>query len=54
MCEESATSPKQSTENAITIKDLSSLLKNLGAEIALYEQHLNDENDKRYMFKVLS
>lgn len=39
-------------ENAFTIKDLSSLLKNLESEIALNEQLLNDENDKRYMFKV--
>lgn len=49
---EVTTSPKQSLENAFTIKDLNSLLKNLEAEIALNEQHLNDENDKRYMFKV--
>lgn len=50
--EETPLSPKQSLDNAFTIKDLSSLLKNLEAEIALNEQHLNDENDKRYMFKV--
>lgn len=52
--EETPLSPKQSLDNAFTIKDLSSLLKNLEAEIALNEQHLNDENDKRYMFKVSS
>lgn len=50
--EDTTASPKQSLENAFTIKDLSSLLKNLEAEIALNEQHLNDENDKRHMFKV--
>lgn len=50
--EETPLSPRQSLDNAFTIKDLSSLLKNLEAEIALNEQHLNDENDKRYMFKV--
>lgn len=50
--EETPLSPKQSLDNAFTIKDLSSLLKNLEAEIALNEQHINDENDKRYMFKV--
>lgn len=44
--------PKQSLDNAFTIRDLSSLLKNLESEIALNEQHLNDENDKRSMFKV--
>lgn len=32
--------------------DLNSLLKNLESEILLNEQNLNDENDKRYMFKV--
>lgn len=52
MSDDSALSPKQSLDNAFTIKDLSSLLKNLEAEITLNEQHLNDENDKRYMFKV--
>lgn len=50
--EEATASPKQSLENAFTIKDLSSLLKNLEAEIALNEQHLKDENEKREMFKV--
>lgn len=51
--EEKAAAPKPSLEaNAFTIKDLSNLLKNLESEIALNEQHLNDENDKRYMFKV--
>ena len=50
--EETPLSPKHSLDNAFTIKDLSSLLKNLEAEITLNEQHLNDENDKRYMFKV--
>lgn len=50
--EEATASPKQSLENAFTIKDLSSLLKNLEAEIALNEQHLRDENEKREMFKV--
>lgn len=38
--------------NAFTIRDLNSLLKNLESEISLNEQNLNDENDKRYMFKV--
>ncbi|XP_036344787.1 ubiquitin carboxyl-terminal hydrolase calypso [Rhagoletis pomonella] len=38
--------------NAFTIRDLQSLLKNLDTEIAICEQQLNDENDKRYMFKV--
>ncbi|XP_067629099.1 ubiquitin carboxyl-terminal hydrolase calypso isoform X2 [Eurosta solidaginis] len=38
--------------NAFTIRDLQSLLKNLHSEIAVSEQQLNDENDKRYMFKV--
>ncbi|XP_018785042.1 PREDICTED: ubiquitin carboxyl-terminal hydrolase calypso [Bactrocera latifrons] len=38
--------------NAFTIRDLQSLLKNLDAEISISEQQLNDENDKRYMFKV--
>lgn len=52
LTEETPLSPKQSLDNAFTIKDLSSLLKNLEAEIALNEQHINDENDKRYMFKV--
>lgn len=33
-------------------KDLLALLKNLESEIALTEQQLSDENDKRYMFKV--
>lgn len=32
--------------------DLNSLLKNLESEILVNEQNLNDENDKRYMFKV--
>lgn len=53
LCDDNATSPKQSLDNAFTIKDLSSLLKNLESEISLNEQHLNDENDKRYMFKVV-
>lgn len=38
--------------NAFTVRDLQSLLKNLDSEIAINEQHLNDENDRRYMFKV--
>lgn len=38
--------------NAFTIRDMNSLLKNLESEIMLNEQNLNDENDKRYMFKV--
>lgn len=42
----------QSLKNAFTVKDLSSLVKNLEAEILTNEQHLNDENDKRNMFKV--
>lgn len=50
--EETDLSPKQSLHNAFTIKDLSSLVTNLEAEITLNEQHLKDENDKRYMFKV--
>lgn len=32
--------------------DLNSLLKNLESEILVNEQNLNDENDRRYMFKV--
>ncbi|XP_036227891.2 ubiquitin carboxyl-terminal hydrolase calypso isoform X2 [Bactrocera oleae] len=39
--------------NAFTIRDLQSLLKNLDAEISISEQQLNDENDKRYMFKYV-
>ncbi|CAD7089431.1 unnamed protein product [Hermetia illucens] len=38
--------------NAFTARDLQSLLKNLESEILVNEQRLNDENDKRYMFKV--
>ncbi|XP_055386808.1 ubiquitin carboxyl-terminal hydrolase calypso [Condylostylus longicornis] len=38
--------------NAFTVRDLQNLLKNLDSEISVNEQHLNDENDKRYMFKV--
>lgn len=38
--------------NAFTVRDLQSLLKNLDSEIVINEQHLNDENDRRYMFKV--
>lgn len=38
--------------SAITVKELNTLLKNLETEIALNEQHLNDENEKRKMFKV--
>lgn len=38
--------------NAFTIRDLTSLLKNLETEISLNEMNLNDENDKRFMFKV--
>lgn len=45
LTEETNTSP-------ISPKDLSSLVNNLEAEITLNEQHLKDENDKRYMFKV--
>nr|6HGC_A Chain A, Ubiquitin carboxyl-terminal hydrolase calypso,Ubiquitin carboxyl-terminal hydrolase calypso [Drosophila melanogaster] len=33
-------------------RDLQSLLKNLDTEIAINEQHLADENDRRHMFKV--
>lgn len=40
--------------NAFTIKDLNALLKNLESEISVNEQNLNDENDKRDMFKVYS
>lgn len=40
------------TSNAFTVRDLQSLLKNLDSEIAINEQHLHDENDRRYMFKV--
>lgn len=50
--DEATSSPKQSLENAFTIKDLTALLKNLEAEFALNQQHLKDENDKRRMFKV--
>lgn len=52
IAEDATLTPKQSLDNAFTIRDLSSLLKNLESEIALNEQHLNDENDKRSMFKV--
>lgn len=45
-------SPLLDTSNAFTVRDLQSLLKNLDSEIAINEQHLNDENDRRYMFKV--
>lgn len=45
-------SPLLDASNAFTVRDLQSLLKNLDSEIAINEQHLNDENDKRYMFKV--
>lgn len=45
-------SPLLDASNAFTARDLQSLLKNLDSEIAINEQHLNDENDKRYMFKV--
>ncbi|XP_030380673.1 ubiquitin carboxyl-terminal hydrolase calypso [Scaptodrosophila lebanonensis] len=38
--------------SAFTARDLQSLLKNLDTEIAINEQHLADENDKRHMFKV--
>lgn len=38
--------------NAFTIRDMNSLLKNLEAEILVNEQSLNDENEKRNMFKV--
>lgn len=47
-----STSPSLLESNAFTARDLQSLLKNLDSEIAINEQHLNDENDKRYMFKV--
>ncbi|XP_065368606.1 ubiquitin carboxyl-terminal hydrolase calypso [Calliphora vicina] len=45
-------SPLLDASNAFTVRDLQSLLKNLDSEIAINEQHLNDENDRRYMFKV--
>ena len=45
-------SPSILEVNAFTVRDLQSLLKNLDSEIAINEQHLNDENDRRYMFKV--
>lgn len=45
-------SPLLEAPNAFTVRDLQSLLKNLDSEIAINEQHLNDENDLRYMFKV--
>lgn len=45
-----ATDEKKSS--TITVKELNTLLKNLETEIALNEQHLNDENEKRKMFKV--
>ncbi|XP_020798317.1 ubiquitin carboxyl-terminal hydrolase calypso [Drosophila serrata] len=38
--------------SAFTARDLQSLLKNLDTEIAINEQHLADENDRRHMFKV--
>lgn len=38
--------------HAFTPKDLLALLKNLESEITVTEQFLNDENDKRSMFKV--
>ncbi|XP_017867082.1 PREDICTED: ubiquitin carboxyl-terminal hydrolase calypso [Drosophila arizonae] len=38
--------------SAFTARDLQSLLKNLDTEIAINEQHLADENDRRQMFKV--
>lgn len=38
--------------NAFTIRDMNSLLKNLESEILVNEQNLNDENEKRNMFKV--
>lgn len=49
--EERAAIPALET-NAFSIKDLSTLLKNLESGIALNEQHLNDENEKRRMFMV--
>lgn len=53
MIKEPILSPVQSLDNAFTVKDLTSLLRNLEAEIVLNEQLLNDENDKRNMFKVM-
>lgn len=51
--EDRSSSPSSLLEpNAFTVRDLQSLLRNLESEIALNEQHLHDENDKRYMFKV--
>ncbi|EDW31974.1 GL10684 [Drosophila persimilis] len=38
--------------SAFTAKDLQLLLKNLDTEIAINEQNLADENDRRHMFKV--
>ena len=50
------TSQQQDTEqqdqNDVRTKDLLALLKNLESEIAITEQHLCDENEKRYMYKV--
>lgn len=38
--------------NAFTIRDLTSLLKNLETEISVNEMNLSEENEKRLMFKV--
>lgn len=38
--------------HAFSPTELLALLNNLKTEIATTEQHLNDENDKRNMFKV--
>jgi ubiquitin carboxyl-terminal hydrolase BAP1 len=46
-------SPQQLLEpGAFSPKDLMALLKNLESEISITEQNLNDENDKRYKYKV--
>lgn len=53
---EDAPSSSQSSSlfesGAFSAHDLHALLKNLGSEIAATEQSLQDENDKRDMFKV--
>lgn len=53
VAERETTSPQTLQEpHAFTPKDLHALSKNLENEITLTEQSLNDENDKRAMFKV--
>lgn len=47
-----AENDSSSKKNALEPSDMTILLKSLDVEIATNEQNLNDENDKRYMFKV--